>query len=61
VALKKNGKWQHIGIVASVAKGISVISGNTTAADKKADGVFEKPITTWTKNGYEATFIRNSA
>jgi uncharacterized protein YijF (DUF1287 family) len=61
VALKKKGSWQHIGIVSSVDKGISVISGNTTAADKKADGVFEKPLTTWTTKGYAATFIRNSA
>jgi uncharacterized protein YijF (DUF1287 family) len=61
VALKKNGSWQHMGIVSSVEKGISVISGNTTAADKKADGVFEKPLTNWTTKGYTATFIRNSA
>jgi CHAP domain len=61
VALKKAGKWQHMGIVSSVSNGITVISGNTVAPDKKADGVFEKPLTNWTKKGYVATFIRNSA
>jgi CHAP domain len=60
VAFKKAGKWQHMGIVSSISNGISVISGNTVAPDKKADGVFEKPLTNWTKKGYVATFIRNS-
>jgi CHAP domain len=60
VALKKAGNWQHMGIVSSVSNGITVISGNTVAPDKKADGVFEKPLTNWTKKGYVATFIRNS-
>jgi CHAP domain len=60
VALKKGGKWQHMGIVSSVSNGITVISGNTVAPDKKADGVFEKPLSNWTKKGYVATFIRNS-
>jgi CHAP domain len=60
VALKKAGTWQHMGIVSSVTNGITVISGNTVAPDKKADGVFEKPLTNWTKKGYVATFIRNS-
>jgi uncharacterized protein YijF (DUF1287 family) len=60
VALKKGGAWQHMGIVSSVSNGITVISGNTVAPDKKADGVFEKPLTNWTKKGYVATFIRNS-
>jgi CHAP domain len=60
VALKKAGTWQHMGIVSSVSNGITVISGNTVAPDKKADGVFEKPLTNWTKKGYVATFIRNS-
>jgi CHAP domain len=60
VAFKKAGTWQHIGIVSSVSNGITVISGNTVAPDKKADGVFEKPLTNWTNKGYVATFIRNS-
>ncbi len=60
VALKKSGKWQHMGIVSSADNGISVISGNTVAPDKKADGVFEKPLTNWTNKGFVATFIRNS-
>ena len=61
VAFKTGGGWQHIGLVSSVtAAGIGVISGNTSAPDKRGEGVFEKPITNWTKLGYEVTFLRNS-
>ena len=59
VAFRKGGKWQHMGVVSSVDKEIFVISGNTTAV-KGADGVFEKPLSNWTKKGYDVNFIRNS-
>ncbi len=59
VAFKKAGGWQHMGIVSSTYDGISVISGNTTAPDRKADGVFEKPLSNWTTLGYTAAFLRN--
>jgi hypothetical protein len=61
VALSRKGVWEHMGIVTQTGKTVLVISGNTTAPDKGADGVFEKPLSNWTKLGFSATFIRNSA
>lgn len=61
VAFKKAGGWQHMGIVSSTRNGIVVLSANTTAPDKKADGVFEKPVTNWTRLGYSVAFLRNAA
>jgi hypothetical protein len=60
VVLRKDGEWQHMGIVSSASGGIRVISGNTGAPDKRADGVFEKPLTNWTAIGYRASFLRNA-
>lgn len=61
VAFKKAGGWQHMGIVTSTRDGITVLSANTTAPDRKADGVYEKPITNWTSKGYGVAFLRNEA
>lgn len=61
VAFRKNGLWEHIGIVSKSGMDLLVISGNTTAPDKGADGVFEKPLSNWTKLGFSASFIRNDA
>ena len=60
VAFKMAGGWQHMGIVSSTRNGIVVISGNTSAPDKKADGVFEKPLSNWTRLGYTVAFLRNA-
>ena len=59
VAFKLAGGWQHMGIVSSTRNGIVVLSGNTSAPDRKADGVFEKPLSNWTRLGYSVAFLRN--
>jgi CHAP domain len=63
VTLMKAGKWEHMGIVSSVAANgkVQVISGNTTVPFGRAEGVFEKPLTTWTGAGFTATFLRKGA
>lgn len=61
VVFRKYRAWQHMGIVTSVRDGITVVSGNTVAPDQRADGVFEKPLTNWTKKGFAVTFIRNDS
>jgi hypothetical protein len=60
-AFYRDGGWQHMGIVSAVGGDtISVISGNTTGATRRAEGVYEKPLTNWTSKGYRTMFIRNN-
>lgn len=59
VAFKKYGGWQHMGIVSSVGSDIMLISGNTTGKTRRAEGVYDKPVSNWTKLGYTVAYIRN--
>jgi CHAP domain len=59
VVFKKHGGWQHMGIVSSVGGEILLISGNTTGKTRRAEGVYEKTVSNWTKLGYTAAYIRN--
>lgn len=59
VAFKKYGGWQHMGIVSSVGKEILLISGNTTGKTRRAEGVYEKTVSNWTKLGYAVAYLRN--
>lgn len=59
VAFKKYGGWQHMGIVSSVGSDIMLISGNTTGKARRAEGVYEKPVSNWTKLGYTVAYLRN--
>ena len=60
MAFKKHGGWQHMGIISSTGADPLLISGNTTGRTRRAEGVYEKPVSNWTRLGYTVVYFRDN-